>query len=264
MFGHRCILDNMGYRGKVDAQMRARELRAEAWTLEEIAAELGVAKSSVSLWVRDVAFEARPRRTARRRGPNVLQRRKAAEIESLQREGLVRLGSLSEQAFLAAGAALYAGEGTKRGNAVSFANCDSRMMAFFCSWLRHFFKIDESRLRARVYLHEGLDIDAARLHWSEVMQIPLCQFREGYRAVADPTIRTVRHEYGCAYVHYSCARTLRAIIGLSDGLLSSDAPSGVAQLAEHATVNRVVVGPSPTPGAGGRSLELWVPHSASR
>jgi hypothetical protein len=40
----------MGYRGKVKEQEQARALRAEGHTLAEIAAELGVAKSSVSLW----------------------------------------------------------------------------------------------------------------------------------------------------------------------------------------------------------------------
>lgn len=51
----------MGYRGKVHEQKCARELRAESWTLEQIADELGVAKSSVSLWVRDVEFTPRGR-----------------------------------------------------------------------------------------------------------------------------------------------------------------------------------------------------------
>ena len=45
--------------GKVEEQGRARELRADAWTLKDIADELGVSKSSVSLWVRDVDFEPR-------------------------------------------------------------------------------------------------------------------------------------------------------------------------------------------------------------
>jgi hypothetical protein len=59
----------MGYRGKVDEQNRARDLPAQAWTLAEIAAEHGVAKSSVSLWVRDVRFAPKPRqrRSSRRR-----------------------------------------------------------------------------------------------------------------------------------------------------------------------------------------------------
>ncbi|MGZ6927725.1 MAG: hypothetical protein ACXVJF_13480 [Acidimicrobiia bacterium] len=35
------------------------------------------------------------------------------------------------------------------------------MVRFFCAWLRRYFEIDESRLRVRVYLHEGLDLEAA-------------------------------------------------------------------------------------------------------
>jgi len=66
----------MGYAGKVAERGRARALRSEAWTIAAIAAELGVSKGSVSAWVRDVAFEPRPRATARRRKPNRLQVRK--------------------------------------------------------------------------------------------------------------------------------------------------------------------------------------------
>lgn len=102
----------VGYRGKVTEREAARDLRARGWTMDAIAAELGVSKSSVSLWTRDVPFEARPARTgARRRGPNVLQRRKAAEIAELMEAGRQRIGELSEREFLVAGLLLYAGEG---------------------------------------------------------------------------------------------------------------------------------------------------------
>ena len=63
----------MGYRGKLVEQQRARELRAEGWALQDIADELGVGRSSVSVWVwvRDVPFVPRPRpRAARARGPS--------------------------------------------------------------------------------------------------------------------------------------------------------------------------------------------------
>jgi hypothetical protein len=239
----------MGYRGKLSERARARELRTQAWTLSDIAGELGVAKSSVSLWVRDVEFSPRPRRTARRRGPNVLQRRKAEEIERLRVEGLLRLGALNDQAFLAAGAALYAGEGAKRDGVVKFANSDPGLISYFCTWLRHFFDIDESRLRVTVYLHEGLDIDAAEGFWSETAGVPLRQFRKPYRAAADSTIRVSKHKYGCAYILYSCTRTHRAIIGLIEALIASTEQSGVAQPAEHAAVNRVVESSSLSPGA---------------
>jgi transcriptional regulator with XRE-family HTH domain len=210
----------MGYRGKVAEQAKARELRATGMTLLDIAHELGVSKSSVSLWVRDVQFVPGPRRRGCRRAPNALQRRKQAEIDELLEEGRRRIGELSDREFLVAGAALYAGEGTKGDGEVVFANSDPRMMAFFAAWLRRFFPIDESRLRVRIYLHEGLDLDAATAMWSEVTGVPPGQFREGYRASPDPTIRTNKHEFGCAYLRYCSSRTHRSIMGLVAALLS--------------------------------------------
>jgi hypothetical protein len=49
-------------RRKDEERAKARQLRAEGWTLRRIANELGVALSSVSVWVRDVgALEQPPR-----------------------------------------------------------------------------------------------------------------------------------------------------------------------------------------------------------
>jgi hypothetical protein len=86
--------------------------------------------------------------------------------------------------------------------------------------------IDESRLRARVYLHEGLDLVAAQRHWSGVTKIPLEQFHAPYRAIADATMRTNKHEYGCVYVVYCCSQIHRAVMGLVRALLSPDAIPG--------------------------------------
>jgi len=216
----------MGYRGKVEQQEQARALRAQNLTLAEIAFRLAVSKSSVSLWVRGVPFTPSRRRSGPKRTTHPAHTAKLRQIEELDRLGIQRIGTLSDDAFLAAGVALYAGEGSKRDGQVRFANTDPTMIAFFCSWLRHFFTIQESRLRGRVYLHQGLDLDAAEEFWSRVMGIPRTQFGAPYRAVADPSIRTAKHEFGCAYVNYSCSTTHRTIMGLIRALLSSDAIPG--------------------------------------
>ncbi|MGH8896738.1 MAG: helix-turn-helix domain-containing protein [Egibacteraceae bacterium] len=211
----------MGYRGKVVEQERARGLRAEGMTLHEIATALGVAKSSVSLWVRDVEFEARPRpsgRRSRRPGPHALHLRKLEEIERLQQEGVKRIGQLSEREFLMAGTALYAGEGAKTDGSVVFANSSPLLIMFFCAWLRRFFNVEEKRLRVRLYLHQGLDLEEASSFWSEVTGIPRTQFGKPYRAVPDPSIRTAKHVRGCATVGYSCSATHRAVMGLVHAL----------------------------------------------
>src|SRR4051794_11825132 len=112
----------MGYRGKIEQQNRARDLRALGWTYKEICAELGVSRSSVSLWVRDVepdraAWEARSRANyvtgnhgPRLRRAHRMRTEKEDQIARLQAEGVERIGRLSDREFLVAGVALYAGE----------------------------------------------------------------------------------------------------------------------------------------------------------
>ena len=239
----------MGYRGKVKEQEQARALRAQSRTLADIAQTLGVSKSSVSLWVRDVPFTPTLRLRGPHRRPHPAHEAKLRQIEALNNEGAARIGTLSEESFLVAGVALYAGEGAKADRVVKFANSDPEMIRFFCTWFRRFFDIDEARLRASVYLHKGLDLKAAEAFWSELSGVPRSQFGKPYRADPDPSIRRNKHRHGCFYVMYSCARTHREIMGLVRALLSSRCYSGVAQLAEHAAVNRVVAGSSPAPGA---------------
>lgn len=190
--------------------------------MPEIAAELGVSRSSVSLWTRDVPYTPRrpPRRGYVRRGPNVLQRRKADEIERLMAEGRDRIGPLSDRDLLIAGTALYAGEGFKV-RVAGMANTNPQILLFFVTWLRHFFDVDETRLKMTLYLHAGLDIDAANVFWSTLTGIPLSQFGKPYRAVPDPSIRRSKHPMGCPRITYTCSRTHRAVMGLVEALLPS-------------------------------------------
>jgi hypothetical protein len=143
-----------------------------------------------------------------------------AEIDRLLAEGRARIGRLSEREFLVAGVALYAGEGSKQDGRVRFVNSDPRMVVFFCSWLRHFYEVDESRLRLVLYLHQGLDLSAAIAYWSTLTGIPESQFTKPYRAVPDPSIRHAKHVHGCVTVGYSCSATHRSIMGLVSALLS--------------------------------------------
>ena len=216
----------MGYRGKVKEQEQARALWARNRTLADIARTLGVSKSSVSLWVRDVPFTPTLRLRGPQRRPHPAHEAKLRQIEELNRAGKTRIGRLSDEAFLVAGIALYAGEGAKADGLVKFANSDPEMVRFFCAWFRRFFCVDESRLRASVYLHQGLDLDAVEAFWSDLAEIPRRQFGKPYRAIPDASIRRNKHEYGCFYVMYSCSRTHREVMGLVRGLLSLQALPG--------------------------------------
>jgi transcriptional regulator with XRE-family HTH domain len=216
----------MGYGGKVHEQQRARELRARSWTLQDIATELGVSKSSVSLWVRDVVFTPNPRRRARRPRPSSLHLRKLAEIERLDREGTSDIGRLTDREFMLFGVALYLGEGFKRDGQVGMANTDPEVLRAFVTWLRRFLAVDETRLRVRMYLHDGLDLESAECFWSNLLDIPRSQFRQPYRAPADPSRRHAKHVLGCPSVTYCCSTTHRRVMGLVRALSSIAAYPG--------------------------------------
>src|SRR5688572_18609727 len=146
---------------------------------------------------------------------NRLRDARLAEIEELDRAGRARLGGgLSEQAFLVAGAALYAGQGGKGDGRVVFGGSDARMIAFFLAWLRRFFAIDESRLRVALYLPLAGDLHGAELWWSSVTGIPVNQFTKAYRTDRTPSSRVSPHGHGSARIVYSCARIHRGVMGL--------------------------------------------------
>ena len=189
----------MGYGGKYVERARARALRAQSWTLNEIASELGVAKSTVSVWVRDVDFVPRPRNRGHPAGPSHPMRlKKEAEIERCREEADALIAELSDRDLTMFALALYAGEGSKRDGSLVFANSDPILMRIFAIWLRRQFAIDESRLRMKLYLHADLDLDASIGFWHEVTGIPRSQFNKPYRAVVDATMRHNRHVHGCA------------------------------------------------------------------
>ncbi len=211
----------MGYGGKVAERQRARELRALSWTLDEIATELGVSKSSVSVWVRDVEFTPKPRnRGHASHRPHPMHLAKLAEIERCDADGIESVGALTGREFLLVGVSLYWGEGFKRDGVVGMANTDPACLRLFVEWLRRCFGVDEQRLRVKLYLHEGLDLDAAERYWSELLDIPISQFRQPYRAVADASIRRSKHVHGCPSVTYSDSSLHRRVMGMVRALSS--------------------------------------------
>lgn len=205
----------------MDVREQARALRSRGMVVSDVAAAVDRPVSTVYGWVRDLPS---PPRSSWRRpapgGPNRLRDARLASVASAEVWARERVAALGEDAFFAAGIALYAGEGAKRDGAVIFTNTDPEMVAFFCAWLRRYFTVDEARLRCRLYLHADLSYDDAVAFWSGVCSVPPERFTKPYRAVADPTRRTRRHEHGCLTVRYACSRTHREVMALCRVLIS--------------------------------------------
>jgi transcriptional regulator with XRE-family HTH domain len=106
---------------KDDLHRRARELRAQGWTYNEIAAELGVSKSSISLWVRDLPREGRLSYEESRKRNDEGRRRyweeerpvREAARQAISDAAAAEIGRLTDREILMLGAIAYWCEGAK-------------------------------------------------------------------------------------------------------------------------------------------------------
>lgn len=127
-------------------------MRAEGWSVREIEQELGVARSSVSVWVRDIVLgpsQLERLLTRTRPGQIVAAQRKAAAAREVRRgyqlEGR-RLIHEREPSY-AAGCMLYWAEGAKARNVVDFCNADPELVTTFAAFLRRHFEVTDARMR---------------------------------------------------------------------------------------------------------------------
>jgi len=120
---------------RTEERQRARELRAQGWSVKQIERHLGVARSSVSVWVRGVPLgEDQRRRLAARITEGRLQaaERKAANARRVragyQNQGR-RLVDERNDSYIA-GCMLYWAEGAKSRNVVKISNSDPEVLRF--------------------------------------------------------------------------------------------------------------------------------------
>ena len=193
---------------------KARELRLQGLDYNRIAAELGVSKGSVSLWVRDLPRpESLSYEECRRRAAEGVRRYWAAErpIREAQREAArvaaaAQIGALNDREILIAGAIAYWCEGAKnkpyrRGDQVIFMNSDPALIRFYMRFLA-VAGIERDRLRCRVQIHESADAEAAQQFWLEVTGLDTAQFRRPALKRHNP--KTVRKNTGHDY--HGCLR----------------------------------------------------------
>jgi transcriptional regulator with XRE-family HTH domain len=138
---------------KTKERLRAREIRRdEGESIKEIARRLGVAASSVSLWVRDIELAEEQREALRRRNSAYNGQCVAAERRSaralLRRRGEQEAGrdmARRKNPIHIAGAMLFWAEGARSRNAVIFTNSDPEMVKFFARFLRQCFGLRDQR-----------------------------------------------------------------------------------------------------------------------
>ena len=192
---------------------KALELRKLGYSINEIVKELGIAKGTASVWIRDVVLseQAKIRLGNRLKEGHknycrqvALKRAKKEEIrkqiENKAQNTVLSLHSnINDKKMLCA--FLFWAEGGKSKPYIDFTNSDPNMIRTFLHLLRNCFKIDESKLYAIVHIHGYHNDNEIKDFWSNITKIPLCRFYKSYKK-PHTGVRKKEGYKGCLNLNY--------------------------------------------------------------
>jgi hypothetical protein len=222
-----------------DLKQRATDLRKSGKTYTEILAVIPVAKSTLSLWLRDIDLSKHVEQlfTEKRKNASILggQARKEQRIEKKRKiiskaEGEIK--NLSKRDLWLIGIALYWAEGSKEkehsvGRPTVFTNSDPYMIKIFLKWINQICHISSDRIHFELYIHDNHRNEVFRFkkYWSKVTGYPVECFNHVYFKKAN--LATKRRNKGDLYnglVRVKVLRSsdlIRQIQGWTNGIIKS-------------------------------------------
>lgn len=170
-----------------DFKIRAIRLRKRGLSYNEIRRLVPVAKSTLSLWLKEIPLSEEHRRRLYTknvlllaRGPNSQKERRKREIEDILRRAQNEISlPISHEAFRLMGAALYWAEGSKT-QKFQFTNSDPAFIIFMVRWVERIFEVPRRALRARLNIYPQQNEMQLKNFWSELTGIPLENFGKSF------------------------------------------------------------------------------------
>ena len=169
---------------------KALVLRKRGESLKSIASQLGVSKSSVSIWVRDVPLSMEQLKFLGQKGftSEAIEKRRTTrnanekiKRDKVMQEGAKNIRALSKNDLRIIGLCLYWGEGGKtvRGMA-RISNSDPAVIKVMMRFFREICLVEEKKFRGSLHIHSHLESHKAEKYWSTISGIPQSQFYKTY------------------------------------------------------------------------------------
>lgn len=216
----------MSYSTKL--KKRAVYLRKQGYSIKEIASLLNIAISTSSLWLNNVELNSRAQTILREKRilgqyKSRLTLKEKRHKKDLERWALVNelLSKIipSKELYKLCCSLLYWCEGNKsKDTYLRFTNSDPTLIKTFLFFLRNGFKIDNSKLRILMHLHEYHKENIQKEFWHEITKIPINQF---HRTYWKPHTNKRKHDNypGCIAISYYDAEVAKEIMSIYNSLV---------------------------------------------
>lgn len=171
----------------VQEKAKAIELRKKGYSYREIMAIVPVAKSSLSLWLKDLPLTTAEKKVLKHRtNKNISRGRiKAASTHHQNRlrrekERVPGIKAIFEKfkndPLFQLGIGLYWAEGAKNSGSIMFTNSDSTMIIVMLLWLEKFVGCNRFDLRYRLYIHKPYAHENCEEWWAKQLGVELSTF----------------------------------------------------------------------------------------
>ncbi len=208
----------------------ARNLRKRGYSIGKIEHDLGIPRSTLSGWFKDIKLTRKQKITlihnwkkglieARKKAilwhnNEKIKRLKQAEIEALK--FLENINTEDEKIIELALAILYLGEGSKKNIETAMGSSDPLILKFFIFALRKLYDIPIEKIKCQLNLRADQDPDELKKYWAKELNLPESNF--GYIALDKRTIgsKTYPNYKGVCQIRCGLSEIQRKLIYLSN------------------------------------------------
>lgn len=212
------------------------KLRKKGYSLSELNLRFGVSKGILSNWLRNVYLSKKAEQrllTKIKKGQLVSATNKKEktkkEMDAYFNDSIRNVEKLKIDKNLAKiiCALLYWCEGDKNfHSAVRFTNSDDKLIKTFLSLLRNSFKLDESKFRVCIHLHNYHNSKKQLKFWTKITDIPLSNFIKPYKK-KNTGKRTKEGYNGCVSIRYHDVKIARQLLMVAKAFLLKKDKEGV-------------------------------------
>lgn len=179
----------------VERKRRAIALRRKGLSIGYIEKKLGINRSTLSGWFKNVELTAKQKKALydRWKGGLVKARVKAVRWHNAQKEKRLEMAKLesdkvissidfNNQNLVELGLAmLYMGEGIKSNDDTGIGNSDPVIVKAFVEIMDRIYKVDRSKMRCSLYLRHDQDEKRVIGFWSTYLSLPMSCFKYVHR-----------------------------------------------------------------------------------
>lgn len=218
----------------------AIRLRRSGKSYGQIRTALGIPKSTLSVWLRDVKLSQESRRRILSRGHEksiiaLIKRNKYQTVLANKRAGEARdvaraeVRGLMDNPLFISGVALYWAEGYKKGASGSkwksfdFTNSDPEMVMVMMRFLDKVCKINKKDIKIQLMIHSNSEAERALRYWVGLTGVPRKQFIKTCNSLSKYSRKKRKPllTNGTIHIRINNVKFFFKIIGWIDGLKDS-------------------------------------------